>query len=98
QNQESVAFFSMFQGFMALGLFVGIAGLGVIAFRSVVERRQQIGMLRAIGYQRPTVTLSFVLESGFIAVMGIASGVVGALILSRNLLTSNYFGTSAPSF
>ena len=39
---------------MALGLFVGIAALGVIAFRSVVERRQQIGMLRAIGYQTET--------------------------------------------
>ena len=45
------AFTRMFQGFMALGLIVGIAALGVIAFRSVVERRQQIGMLRAIGYQ-----------------------------------------------
>jgi putative ABC transport system permease protein len=88
----------IFQVFLALGLFVGIAGLGVIAFRSVVERRQQIGMLRAIGYQRGTVTLSFVLESSFIAVMGIASGVVGGLILSRNLVTSDYFGTSVPSF
>ena len=88
----------IFQVFLALGLFVGIAGLGVIAFRSVVERRQQIGMLRAIGYQRSTVTLSFVLESSFIAVMGIASGVVGGLILSRNLVTSDYFGTSVPSF
>jgi putative ABC transport system permease protein len=94
----SVGELRIFQVFLALGLFVGIAGLGVIAFRSVVERRQQIGMLRAIGFQRPTVTLSFVLESSFIAAMGIASGVVGALILSRNLLTSNYFGTSAPSF
>src|SRR5207248_1723045 len=45
------AFNRMFQAFMALGLFVGIISLGVIAFRSVVERRQQIGMLRAIGFQ-----------------------------------------------
>ena len=94
----SVGELRIFQVFLALGLFVGIAGLGVIAFRSVVERRQQIGMLRAIGYQRAAVTLSFVLESSFIAVMGIASGVAGALILSRNLLTSNYFGTAVPAF
>ena len=64
---------------MALGLFVGIASLGVIAFRSVVERRQQIGMLRAIGYQSSTVALTFVLESAFIALMGILSGVVGGV-------------------
>jgi hypothetical protein len=34
----------LFQGFMALGLLVGIAALGVISSRSVVERRQQVGM------------------------------------------------------
>ena len=42
---------NLLQGFMGLGLIVGIAALGVIAFRSVVERRQQIGMMRAIGFQ-----------------------------------------------
>ena len=35
---------NLLQGFMGLGLIVGIAALGVIAARSVVERRQQIGM------------------------------------------------------
>ena len=42
-------FFRLFTGFMALGLFVGIAALGVVSTRAVVERRQQIGMLRAVG-------------------------------------------------
>jgi putative ABC transport system permease protein len=94
-SATNTAFNRMFQAFMALGLFVGIAGLGVIAFRSVVERRQQIGMLRAIGYQRKTVTLTFLLESSFIAVMGILSGVVGGAILGRNLLTSPDFTDGA---
>jgi putative ABC transport system permease protein len=45
-------FNNLLKGFMGLGLLVGIAALGVIAARSVVERRQQIGMLRALGFQR----------------------------------------------
>jgi len=94
-SATNTAFNRMFQAFMALGLFVGIAGLGVIAFRSVVERRQQIGMLRAIGYQRRTVTLTFLLESSFVAVMGILSGVVGGSILGRNLLTSDQWTEGA---
>jgi putative ABC transport system permease protein len=94
-SATNTAFNRMFQAFMALGLLVGIAGLGVIAFRSVVERRQQIGMLRAIGYQRGTVTLTFILESSFVAVMGILSGVVGGAILGRNLLTSPQFTDGA---
>ena len=52
---------------MGLGLVVGVAALGVITARSVVERRQQIGVLRAIGFQRRMVQLSFLLESSFIA-------------------------------
>jgi putative ABC transport system permease protein len=88
---QNNAFTRMFQAFMTLGLVVGIAGLGVIAFRSVVERRQQIGMLRAIGFQRGTINLTFLLESGFVATMGILSGVVGGAILGRNLLTSETF-------
>ena len=94
--REQTTFMRMFQGFMALGLFTGIAALGVIAFRSVVERRQQIGMLRAIGYQSGTVSLTFMLESGFIALMGILSGVIGGMIIARNLMTSEEFGSGIP--
>jgi len=66
---------NLLQGFMGLGLVVGIAALGVIAARSVVERRQQIGVLRAVGFQKGMVQLSFLLESSFVALLGIAIGV-----------------------
>ena len=65
--------------------------MGVIAFRTVVERRQQIGMLRAIGYQRNMVALSFIIESSFVTLLGIGSGVAMAIWLSYFLLTSNEF-------
>ena len=90
QQQLSISngFFKLLQGFMGLGLFVGIAALGVISFRAVVERRQQIGMLRALGYQKNMVAASFLLESLVIALLGIGSGTILALILSYNLITS----------
>ena len=68
-------FFNLMMAFMALGLIVGIAALGVIAARSVVERRQQIGMLRAIGFQQGMIQFSFLLESSFVALLGIGLGV-----------------------
>ncbi|MDQ2684188.1 MAG: FtsX-like permease family protein, partial [Chloroflexota bacterium] len=52
-------FLYVIQGFMGLGLFVGLAAVGVISFRSVVERRQQIGMLRAMGFQKNMVSSVF---------------------------------------
>jgi putative ABC transport system permease protein len=84
-------FFLLMQGFVALGLCVGIAAVGVIAFRTVVERRQQIGMLRAIGYKRSMVALSFMLESSFVTLLAIASGVGLAIWLSFFLITSSSF-------
>ena len=91
QASTSRSFQFLFEGFMALGLIVGIAALGVIAFRTVVERRQQIGMLRAIGYSRRLVAISYFLESSFIALAGIAIGVTLGLAVSYNLLASPEF-------
>lgn len=77
---------SLLQGFMGLGLVVGIAALGVIAARSVVERRRQIGVLRALGFQKGMVQLSFMIESSFIALLGIALGVALGAALSFQIL------------
>ncbi len=49
-------------GFLTVGLVVGVAALGVISTRAVVERRQQIGMLRALGFQREMVSWIFLIE------------------------------------
>jgi putative ABC transport system permease protein len=77
---------TLLEGFMGLGLVVGIAALGVIAARSVVERRQQIGVLRALGFQKEMVQLTFLLESSFVALLGIAIGVVLGSSLAYNLI------------
>jgi putative ABC transport system permease protein len=81
-QQVSRSLNNLLLGFVALGLVVGIAALGVISSRSVVERRQQIGMLRAIGYKQRMVWLSFMIESSFISLLGIAIGTVFGLVLA----------------
>jgi putative ABC transport system permease protein len=78
--------FVLLRGFMSLGLVVGICALGVIAARSVVERRQQIGMMRALGFQGGQVRLVFLIESSFIALLGIGVGVALALGFSGTLI------------
>jgi putative ABC transport system permease protein len=82
----AVTFNRLVQGFMGLGLIVGVAALGVITARSVVERRQQIGVLRAIGFRRRMVQLSFLLESSFIAVTSIVVGTALGLAVAFNVI------------
>jgi putative ABC transport system permease protein len=74
------------EGFMGLGLIVGIAALGVISARAVVERRQQIGILRALGFRRRMIQLSFLIEASFIALTAILVGTGLALIISNNIV------------
>ncbi len=87
-SSANVMINQLLQGFMALGLVVGIAALGVIAARSVVERRQSIGVLRAIGFQREMVRNSFLLESSFIALLGIGLGLALGFALSPQIVNS----------
>ncbi|MCI0839904.1 MAG: ABC transporter permease, partial [Chloroflexi bacterium] len=91
-------FLYLMQAFMGLGLVVGVAGIGVIAFRTVVERRQQIGMLRAIGYKKSMVSLSFMMESSFVTVLGVLSGTGLGLWLAYFLVTSDDFPSEGGNF
>ncbi len=71
--------------FLGVGLIVGISGLGIITIRNIAERRQEIGVMRAIGFQRNMILNTFLLETSFVALLGIVLGVVLGLLLSYRL-------------
>lgn len=71
--------------FLGIGLVVGIAGLGIITIRNVAERKQEIGVMRAIGFQRDMVLKSFLLETSYVSLLGIVMGVILGLALSWKL-------------
>ncbi|MEW6152488.1 MAG: FtsX-like permease family protein [Actinomycetota bacterium] len=93
QLSQQQGFLRLMQGYLVLGLLVGVAGLGVVMVRAVRERRRHIGMLRALGLTSATVRRAFLLEAGFVAVQGTLVGLVLALVVSFQLLTnSDLFG------
>jgi len=69
-------FFSLFEGFSALATVIGIVGLMIIMLRVVRERRQQIGMLRAIGVSSRTIFRSILTEGALTGILGIALGLL----------------------
>ena len=94
QRQQSTqsSILALFQGFIGIGLVAGLAALGVIALRAVVERRQQIGVLRAIGFQARLVGFELLIEMGFIALLGLGLGTALALGLAWRLFAEGTFG------
>jgi putative ABC transport system permease protein len=83
------SFFHLLQGFLALGLVVGVAGLGVVMVRAVRERRRTVGVLRALGFPARVVRRAFLLESSFVALEGILLGTALSLVTSYLLFRND---------
>lgn len=91
---QQLQFFRLMRGYLALGLLVGIAGLGVVMVRAVRERRRQVGVLRSLGFSAVAVRRAFVAESAFIALEGIGIGASLALVTAWRLTGAKNFGAS----
>jgi putative ABC transport system permease protein len=77
--------FVLFELYLDMGLVVGVAGLGIITIRSVVERTPEIGILRSIGFKRKNVRNAFLIEILFVATMGVVIGIVTGVMVSYEI-------------
>ena len=74
-------FTSLVLGLGAVALLVGGVGIANVMVISVLERRSEIGLRRALGATKRHIRLQFLTEALFLAVLGGVSGVVlGALV------------------
>lgn len=78
---QTEGFIGLLEAFVALGLAVGIAGMGIVALRAVVERRAEIGMLRASGFTRRMILEVFLVEYSYVALLGIGIGTALGIVL-----------------
>ena len=85
------------QGFLAFGLFVSVAGLAIVSARAVYQWRAEIGTLRALGFPRKMVVAYFLVESSFVALLGILIG-VGTATLAWYTLSLQEFGDEVGTF
>ncbi|MGZ4933484.1 MAG: ABC transporter permease [Halobacteriota archaeon] len=87
-TEQSQAFTQLIDIFLGLGLIIGIASLGTVTVRSILERRQQIGMMRAIGFQQSQVMRSLLTEGLFTATLGTLVGVGTGVVLTYGIYLS----------
>ncbi len=55
-------YLSAFQTLGALGLILGTLGLAVVQIRSVIERRHEFGLIRALGFNGSRIASTLLLE------------------------------------
>jgi putative ABC transport system permease protein len=87
-------YLSTFQALGGLGLLIGTLGLGAILLRNVLERRRELALLQAVGYQGGTLGWMVVAESVALMVAGIGAGTLSAVLAVAPALASR--ATSLP--
>jgi putative ABC transport system permease protein len=73
-------YLSTFQTLGGLGLVLGTLGLATVLLRNVLERRRELALLRAIGYNSGHFALMVITENAFLVSCGLVTGSLCALV------------------
>jgi putative ABC transport system permease protein len=73
-------YLSTFQALGGLGLLLGTIGLAAVMFRNVLERRKELALLRAVGYNASHLSQMIIAETVFLLGTGLVVGAASAAI------------------
>ncbi len=87
-NAVENTYLNTFQILGSLGLLLGSAGLGVVVLRNVLERRKELGVLQAIGFEAPALRWMVLSEHGALLALGLGLGIGSAIVAVLPAITS----------
>ncbi|HEV8135174.1 MAG TPA: ABC transporter permease [Pyrinomonadaceae bacterium] len=90
-------YLSTFQMLGGLGLLLGTIGLSAILLRNVLERRRELALMRAVGYNSQHFTLMIVAENVVLLLVGLVTGVFCAFLAISPVLLTRHGGFANPS-
>ncbi len=73
-------YLSTFQSLGGLGLVLGTLGLAAILLRNVLERRRELALLRAVGYDSADFVRMILAENVLLLFLGLLTGGISAVI------------------
>ena len=73
-------YLSTFQTLGGLGLLLGTLGLGAVLLRNILERKQELALMRTVGYRASHLSLSVIAENLLLLGCGLGVGITCALV------------------
>jgi putative ABC transport system permease protein len=95
-NAVENTYLSIFELLGGFGLILGSVGLGLVVLRNVLDRRGELAMLRAVGFDKVTLRKMIFHEHSGLMLGGLACGVIAALVAVGPALKTP--GAQAASF
>jgi putative ABC transport system permease protein len=96
QLDAAGAFNDLFLGLGAVALLVGAVGVANIMVISVLERRSEIGLRRALGATRGQIRTQFLSEAILLALLGGAAGVLAGIVATAIYAHAKGWATVIP--
>jgi ABC-type antimicrobial peptide transport system permease subunit len=87
-------YLSIFLVMGALGLLLGTVGLSVVLFRSTLERRKELALLRSVGYSMKQIRALVFREYAGLLLVGIFIGAIAAILATLPAFLSQHTGIS----
>ncbi|MCZ4693849.1 ABC transporter permease [Ancylomarina euxinus] len=84
-------YLNMFMLLGAFGVIIGTLGLGIVLLRNMLERKKELALLKALGFEQKSIFRLIMIENLFLLIVGLLSGALAAIVGMLPSLFSDAF-------